>query len=81
VSTVRYERGFYIPEDDILHSHRRRNLESYIRFYCFQLNLNTLSLSRIFATAYFKEKFKSRGVKASPISWKRLFLVLEIVCY
>jgi hypothetical protein len=27
---VRYELGFYIPEDDILHSHRRENLKSYI---------------------------------------------------
>jgi hypothetical protein len=26
---VRYEVGFYIPEDDILHSHRRENLKSY----------------------------------------------------
>jgi hypothetical protein len=30
VSAVRYENGFYIPEDDILHSHRRENLKSYI---------------------------------------------------
>jgi hypothetical protein len=27
---VRYELGFYIPEEDILHSHRRENLKSYI---------------------------------------------------
>jgi hypothetical protein len=27
---VRHELGFYIPEDDILHSHRRENLKSYI---------------------------------------------------
>jgi hypothetical protein len=26
VSPVRYELGFYISEDDILHSHRRENL-------------------------------------------------------
>jgi hypothetical protein len=26
VSAVRYELGFYIPEDGILHSHRRENL-------------------------------------------------------
>jgi hypothetical protein len=26
VSQLRYELGFYIPEDDILHSHRRENL-------------------------------------------------------
>jgi hypothetical protein len=30
VSPVRYELGFYIAEDDILHSHRRENLKSYI---------------------------------------------------
>jgi hypothetical protein len=30
VSPVRYELEFYIPEDDILHSHRRENLKSYI---------------------------------------------------
>jgi hypothetical protein len=30
VSPVRYEMGFYIPEDDILNSHRRGNLKSYI---------------------------------------------------
>jgi hypothetical protein len=29
VSPVRYELGFYIPEDDILHSHRHENLKSY----------------------------------------------------
>jgi hypothetical protein len=26
---VKYKLGFYIPEDDILHSHRRENLKSY----------------------------------------------------
>jgi hypothetical protein len=26
---VKYELGFYIPEDGILHSHRRENLKSY----------------------------------------------------
>jgi hypothetical protein len=36
VSPVRYEQGFYIPEDDILHSDRRENLKSYIlwKFVC-----------------------------------------------
>jgi hypothetical protein len=29
VSPVRYELGSYIPEDAILHSHRRENLRSY----------------------------------------------------
>jgi hypothetical protein len=30
VSPVRYELGFYIPEDDILHSHCRENLKPLI---------------------------------------------------
>jgi hypothetical protein len=30
MSPVRYELDFYTPEDDILHSHRRENLKSYI---------------------------------------------------
>jgi hypothetical protein len=30
VCPVKYELGFYIPEDDILHSHRREKLKSYI---------------------------------------------------
>jgi hypothetical protein len=30
VSSVRYELGFYIPKDSILHSHRREILKSYI---------------------------------------------------
>jgi hypothetical protein len=29
VSTVKYELGSYIPEDDILHSHCRENFKSY----------------------------------------------------
>jgi hypothetical protein len=27
---MKYELEFYIPEDDILHSHRRENLQSYM---------------------------------------------------
>jgi hypothetical protein len=30
VSPVKYELGFYIPEDGILHIHCRENLKSYI---------------------------------------------------
>jgi hypothetical protein len=29
VSPVKYELDFYIPDDDILQSHRRENLKSY----------------------------------------------------
>jgi hypothetical protein len=29
MSPVKYELGFYIPKNGILHSHRRENLKSY----------------------------------------------------
>jgi hypothetical protein len=29
---MKYEVGFYIPEDDILHGRRRENLKSFIAF-------------------------------------------------
>jgi hypothetical protein len=35
VSPVKYELGFYIPEDGILHSHRRENLNSHILSCCY----------------------------------------------
>jgi hypothetical protein len=34
VSPVKYEIHFYISEDDILYSHRRENLKSYIQTKC-----------------------------------------------
>jgi hypothetical protein len=30
VSPLKYELGFYTPDDGILHSHRRENLKAYI---------------------------------------------------
>jgi hypothetical protein len=30
VSSVKYELGFYMSEDDVLHSHPREDLNSYI---------------------------------------------------
>jgi hypothetical protein len=30
MSPVRYELGFYIPEDGVLHNHRLENLKCYI---------------------------------------------------
>jgi hypothetical protein len=40
VSPVRYELDFYIPEDGILHSHRRENLKPYILIFMFLLTKN-----------------------------------------
>jgi hypothetical protein len=34
MSPLRYELGFYIPEDAILHSHRCENLKSYEFKHC-----------------------------------------------
>jgi hypothetical protein len=38
VSPVRYELGFYIPEDDILHTHSRDNHQFYTVNTCFPNN-------------------------------------------
>jgi hypothetical protein len=42
VSPVKYELSFYISEDDILHSHSRENLKSYMTeaFRCSHLPLS-----------------------------------------
>jgi hypothetical protein len=37
VSPVKYELGFYIPEDGILHSHRREKLKSYMSLCVYSL--------------------------------------------
>jgi hypothetical protein len=37
VFPVKYELRFYIPEDNILHSHRRENLTSYKYYVNFRL--------------------------------------------
>jgi hypothetical protein len=44
VYPVRYELGFYIPEDGILHSHRRENLKPYIVYVYKILFLAIISL-------------------------------------
>jgi hypothetical protein len=45
MSPVRYELGFYIPEDDILHSYRRENLKPFMILYgsfplCVKVTMN-----------------------------------------
>jgi hypothetical protein len=37
VSPVKYEMGFYIPEDDILHSDRRNNLKHSMAFLLYHI--------------------------------------------
>jgi hypothetical protein len=48
VLPVRYEVGFYIPEDGILRSHRRENLKSYtvLKFAMVTLQKRLLLTSR-----------------------------------
>jgi hypothetical protein len=45
VSTVRYELGFCIPENDILHSHRRGSLKSYTTEIQFSKFSNRISVN------------------------------------
>jgi hypothetical protein len=44
---VRYELGFYIPENNVRHSHRRENLKFYIIFLRLSLQEEYLFLFRI----------------------------------
>jgi hypothetical protein len=48
VSPVKYELGFYIPEDDILHSHRHENLKSDI--------VTILSLTSFWFASFVEER-------------------------
>jgi hypothetical protein len=44
---VKYELGVYIPEDDILHSHSRENLKSYmIEMHCAVAEMTTAHSSK-----------------------------------
>jgi hypothetical protein len=43
VSPVKYELCFYIPADDILHSHRRENLKSYMTLECYSETIRWLA--------------------------------------
>jgi hypothetical protein len=48
VSPVKYELGFYMPEDDILHSHRREKLKSYRNIYIYiYITLSLLALEQV----------------------------------
>jgi hypothetical protein len=47
VSPVKYEKGFYIPEDTILHSHCRENLKSYTVYMTIARLMMIGTLSRV----------------------------------
>jgi hypothetical protein len=55
VSPVKYELGFYIAEDAILHNHRSENLKSYITLLCLPLFPVHIMLPSMF------QLFSSRG--------------------
>jgi hypothetical protein len=57
VSPVRYKLDFYIPEGDILHSHRREDLKSYSP-QC-KANFWTADESRRLAAACYREFYIS----------------------
>jgi hypothetical protein len=50
VSPVKYELGFYIPEDDILHSRCRENLKSDVLLCC--LRIEPLLVVRLIRTTH-----------------------------
>jgi hypothetical protein len=62
---VRYELGFHIPEDDILHSHRRENFKSYIIKY--------IVFSSLIYPNTPREKIGGGGSMASPFLTSTLY--------
>jgi hypothetical protein len=62
VSPLKYELGFYILEDDILHSHRRKILTSYIK-----REFNRTVRSSLRVKRQFKGRSSSSSEKAVPV--------------
>jgi hypothetical protein len=66
VFPVKYELGVYIPEDDILHSHRCENLKSYMVLICLVVYLHHINMSysvKIFA--------RDRAIEIRRVEGKR----------
>jgi hypothetical protein len=80
VSSVKYELGFYIPEDDILHSHRREPLRSYIVDFACSLTgvdvIPTAAVTRLFRPSHTSQKtitFKLTAVETSVLTGDESF--------
>jgi hypothetical protein len=72
VSPVKYELGFYIPEDDILHSHRRENLKSYMALTGWTLQWRRNVSPVKYELGFISQKtefFIVTAVKTSNLTW------------
>jgi hypothetical protein len=65
---VKYELDFYIPGDDIHHSHRRENLKSFIRI----LLAPTLAQNKFVQAINFGESVTSRKTVSSVYTFQAL---------
>jgi hypothetical protein len=72
VSPVKYEMGFYIPEDGILHSHRRGNLKSYTISFPVCVSFYICSSTSAFLIS--SEDFETRETTLLCVSPSFLFL-------
>jgi hypothetical protein len=64
---MRYELDFYIPEDDILHSHCRENLKSYIALTGCSYRPRRLWELYTIVRGYFNQGIKRPGREAEPL--------------
>jgi hypothetical protein len=64
VSPVKYELGFYIPEDGILHSHRHDNLKSYTSFDFYFSMYKSHSNGAVYTTSIYKRFVVSVTVRS-----------------
>jgi hypothetical protein len=65
VLPARYELGFYVPEDYILHSHRRDNLISYMLYTANEAELSLFWQSGGIAPPFLTSALDIRDVLAS----------------
>jgi hypothetical protein len=62
VSPVKYELGFYIPQDDILQGHRRENVISYIHHSLHKNNNSSADLYRTYMAVTVRGKPNERAL-------------------
>jgi hypothetical protein len=72
VSPVKYELGFYIPEDGIFHSHRHESLKSYIHNHLHRIMLKKIIPFQM--GVFFKGLFTSQN-------WSSFGLYSSLCCY
>jgi hypothetical protein len=80
---VKYELGFYIPEDCNLHSHRRKNLNPHLSVHC-RLHLQGKRISKLgtrLAVTSKEIKYIISILGISCETWRKYCDSVLLICY